>query len=420
MTVHGSTQWPLRACVTGLALLLAAVPVAAAIFTDIQGLPAQRAIERLAAKGIFRGTTGTTFNPNGTVTRGDFAVLLVRALGLDTQGLTLPAFKDSSDIPRDQQGAVAAMTRLGSASPQKVEVRKGPLVYTLTVDKTVYAPDERILITFKVENTGGQDIKFEYATSQFHDLIIRNAKGEEVAKWSLGRAFTPMNEPVPLAAKQKLEFQPTWWKQLDQSDDPVDAGRYEIIAIHTTKTNPTSLSLFFNKGVMAALPDNTFRPKQEITRLDLATVTARAMGLADAAPASLNVTDANDVPPSARGTVAAAIDKRLIATVGNREFRPAQKATRSEVAQALDVTMDALKRYNFSKGTLKDPVTGTPPQITIEDERKALRTFRVARNHAVYRNDRPVELRDLRPGDTVLFLNIGDVGDVAYIEATGR
>jgi hypothetical protein len=82
--------------------------------------------------------------------------------------------------------------------------------------------------------------------------------------------------------------------------------------------------------------------------------------------------------------------------------------------------MEAGKRYNFSKGVLKDPVAGTPPQITIEDERKALRTYRVARNVAVYRNDRPAELRDLRPGDTLLFLNVGDVGDVAYIEATGR
>jgi hypothetical protein len=150
----------------------------------------------------------------------------------------------------------------------------------------------------------------------------------------------------------------------------------------------------------------------------LATITAHGLGLADAG--SLNVADVNAIPQQERGTVGAALDKRLINAVGNREFRPAQGITRAELAQALDAVMDILKRYNFAKGTLKDPVSGTPPQLTIEDERKSLRTYRVARNYVVYRNDRPAELRDLRPGDTLAFLNVGDVGDVAYIEATGR
>lgn len=419
-TMHG---WRMALLLVA-ALLVMVGPVWGAIFTDITGLPAQRAIERLAAKGIFAlpGTRGAPdkFNPTGTVARADLAILLVRAIGLSTQGLTLPSFKDAGDIARDQAPAVAAMTTLGTVSPQKVELRKGPLVYTLSVDKPVYAPNEWILITFRVENTGDQDLKFEYATSQAYDFIIRGPKGEEVAKWSYAQSFVPISGPVTMAAKQKLDLGVTRWKQLDQQDDPVDPGRYEIVAIHTTKSNPTSLSLIFTKGVMAAYPDNTFRPKEEITRLDLATMAARAMGLPDAAPASLTVTDANAVPAAARGTVAAALAKNLISPVGNREFRPASKATRSELAQALDVLMDALNRYSFSKGTLKDPITGNPPQMTIETEQKALRTFRVSRTIAVYRNDRPADLKDLRPGDALRFLNVGDVGDVAYIEATGR
>lgn len=418
MIDHRAFRWGRRALPVVLAVLVGAVPVAAAIFTDIQGLPMQRAIERLAAKGIFRGTSGTTFNPNGTVTRAEFAVLLVRTLGLDAQGVTLPAFKDAPEIARDQVAAIAAVTSLGSVSPQKVELKKGVLVYTLSTDKPVYGPADLIKISFAVKNTSEQAVRFDHTNSQLYDFVIRAPDGREVAKWSLGRPFLPLEQPVSLAGGQAFTW-PTLWKQLDQSDDPVAPGRYEIIAIHTTKSNPTSLSLFFNKGVMAPYPDNTFRPKEEITRLELATVAARAIGVSDAPENSLTASDANAVPASARGTVAAAIEKRLISLVG-REFRPAQKAIRAEVAQALDGLMDAVKRYNFSKGTLKDPAAGNPPQITVEDDRKALRTYRVARNVAVYRNDRPAELRDLRPGDVLLFLNVGDVGDVAYIEATGR
>lgn len=402
-----------------LGVLLLVLPAWGAIFTDINGLPMQRAIERLAAKGILRGT-GDRFNPTGPVTRAELAVYLFRAFGLGSEGAKLPAYRDAVDIPADQRPAIAAMTSMGTVSPQKVELTKGAIKYTLAVDKTVYAPDESILIRFTMENTSAQEVKFEYTTSLFADIIIRRANGDEVARRSLGQAFTPMSQPVPLAPKQKIDLLNTRWRQLDQSDDPVGPGRYEIVAIHTTKANPTTLALFFNKGVMSGFPDGTFKPKQQATRLEVATITARGLGLAESPAAALTVTDAGAVPQEDRGTVATALEKRLIGVVGNREFRPAQGATRAELAQALDAVMETLKRYNFARGTLKDPVAGTPPQLTIEDERKSLRTFRVARNHVVYRNDRPAELRDLRPGDTVIFIALGEVGDVAYIEATGR
>jgi len=416
MTGHRLYRLRMRV-VPGVLLVVAlAIPAWAAIFTDINGLSMQRAIERLAAKGILRGA-GDRFNPTGTVTRGELALYLFRAFGLTGEGAKLATYKDAADIPAEQRTPIAALTGMGTVSPQKVALRKGAVLYTLTVDKAVYSPDQRIMITFTIENTSDQPIKFEYANTQFWDFIVRSPKGEEVAKWSLGRPFLPVTDPIPIAAKQKIVAQ-TLWRQLDQQDDSVEPGRYEIIALHTTKANPTSLSLFFNKGVMSGFSDGTFRSKQQATRLELATITAHGLGLADAG--SLNVADVNAIPQQERGTVGAALDKRLINAVGNREFRPAQGITRAELAQALDAVMDILKRYNFAKGTLKDPVSGTPPQLTIEDERKSLRTYRVARNYVVYRNDRPAELRDLRPGDTLAFLNVGDVGDVAYIEATGR
>ncbi|MGH2399561.1 MAG: S-layer homology domain-containing protein, partial [bacterium] len=63
MTVRRAVRWHTRVFAATVLLLMAGVPAWAAIFSDIQGLPMQRAIERLAAKGVFRGTSGTTFNP---------------------------------------------------------------------------------------------------------------------------------------------------------------------------------------------------------------------------------------------------------------------------------------------------------------------------------------------------------------------
>lgn len=55
------------------------------MFTDIQGLPqgTQDAINRLAAEGIVKGTSPTTFDPDGLVTRWQMALFLDRLRNTD-------------------------------------------------------------------------------------------------------------------------------------------------------------------------------------------------------------------------------------------------------------------------------------------------------------------------------------------------
>src|SRR3989475_6029909 len=268
-------------------------PAWGAIFTDIAGLPAQRAIERLAAKGMFKIGTDK-FMPAGTVPRGEFAVLLTRVLGASGQGVPLPAFKDAAEIPKEMQPAVAAITNLGSVSPVRAEVRKGTVVYTLTTDKPVYGPTDNLELRFTISNTGTTDVKFEFANSQFFDFIIRNGEGVDVAQWSLGRAFLPVNGLIALAAGESFVY-PTQWKQLDQNDEPVPPGRYELIAVQTTKQDPTTLSLALYRGALPAYPDNTFRPKADMSRLELAAVIVRAMGLGESPSRPPAVSDAAEI-----------------------------------------------------------------------------------------------------------------------------
>ncbi len=411
----------MRTLVVVFLLLALVAPAWADIFTDISGIPAQRAIERLAAKGIVRGTADGRFLPNAVVTRLELVLFLVRLLGVSGQGLKPPAFKDLDRIPDNARTAVAAASGLGTVSAKSVELKKGNIVYTLTTDKLAYGPEEEIILTFIVSNTGKEDVTFEYTNSQFNDFIVKAADGTEVARWSLGRAFLPVDKPVPLVAGKSLNFN-TRWKQLDQNDRPVGVGRYEIIGVHTTKTNPTALSLFFQKGLVVGYPDNTFRPDQPVTRAELAALSVRAGGLdAEAferAKATLPVSDNAEVLDWVRGSVAVALERKMVPPIGGA-FKPAQGATRGDAAVALDVLMGLLKKYDYLKGTFRGMQESRPPTITIEDEKKAARTFRVAIAHAVYRNDRSVSLTALRPGDTVLMLKESDVGDMVYIEATG-
>ncbi|MDR7519672.1 MAG: S-layer homology domain-containing protein [Armatimonadota bacterium] len=493
-----------RAAAAIALLAVAAAPAAAQIFTDMANHPARRAAERLAAKGVVTRLPDGRLAPDDPLTRLDVAVSLARVLGLPTGGIPYLDFRDTDQIPPGDRAAVAAASIMGTVSATRVEIRKGTVVYTLTTNKTVYAPDEPIQLNFSIANEGPgvpteilsadrgrprvrlserdgakvgyqgevyvetrtpqgtrrdrvariqikefrpdgaivdildqgsvewkpglkalylQDVWFEYSSTQFYDFVVRDADGNEMARWSLNRPFQPVAQPIPLAAGTAIQ-DATRWRQLDQNDRPVRPGRYELVAVHTTKENPTELSITFQRGIIAAFPDNTFRPRQPVTRADLAVFMVRAMGLETEARRRANdplqVADARDIPAEARGSVVVALEKKALLPLPDNTFRPARTATRGDAVLGLNVLMETLGRYDYTTATLREVRGGPPPVVVVEDANKQIRSHRVAVVSAIYRNDQVVLLLQLRPGDQLKMLKPTDAGEVMYIEATGR
>ncbi len=70
-----------------------------ASFTDIDQHWAEEAIELLGDKLIVNGYQDDSFKPQGTITRGEFATIIARSLGLDTSDTHIQQFSDvaSSD-----------------------------------------------------------------------------------------------------------------------------------------------------------------------------------------------------------------------------------------------------------------------------------------------------------------------------------
>ena len=56
-----------------------------ATFVDVQGHDNQQAVEALASRGIINGKEGDLFDPSATMTRAEFAAIVVRGLGLTPQ-----------------------------------------------------------------------------------------------------------------------------------------------------------------------------------------------------------------------------------------------------------------------------------------------------------------------------------------------
>ncbi|OMF50636.1 hypothetical protein BK138_26980 [Paenibacillus rhizosphaerae] len=81
-------------------------------FADISGHWAEASIKQAASTGIVTGYPDGTFKPGKTVTRAEFAVMLVNTLGIKKPGAEL-TFIDSASIGAWAQNAVAQVVQLG-------------------------------------------------------------------------------------------------------------------------------------------------------------------------------------------------------------------------------------------------------------------------------------------------------------------
>ena len=406
------------ACILASTLALIAVPAQAAVFSDIQGDGNQRGIEKLAITGVMTGFPDGTFKPGQPITR--LAAVAALAKGLDVKGSgSIPAYKDIAEIPEEVRPAIAALLNTGAVSQQKAEMKQGEIVYALSTDKAVYGVEDPVDLTFTVTNTGKEDAKFAFATTQQYDFIVKRGDAQ-IAKWSLGQTFVQGGLDLILAAGKSFTFN-TRWLQKDQDNHFVGPGPYEIIGLFTPKERPATVALQFQKGLLSTYTDNTFRPGAQVSRAEFAALLVRALGRQGEATqkssAPLSIKDAADVPATLHGYVAVAIDQKILVPGADGTFRPNAPTSRGEAAGALANVMHALNKFNYVKGKFRSM---TKDDISLEVDAQAVQSYALTPQVAIYRNDKAVGPGDLKPNDQVLMLLTGPRGRAGYIEATGQ
>lgn len=132
-------------------------------------------------------------------------------------------------------------------------------------------------------------------------------------------------------------------------------------------------------GIVKGMSDTTYGPDNSVTREQLVTMLVRLMGWeSEAIGKSLPSTfaKASSVAPWARGYVAVAIEKGIISGDDLTNFRPADAATRSEIAvfavRALGLESEAKSRTNltislsFTDGYLIEPEAKPYIEIAVE------------------------------------------------------
>lgn len=88
-------------------------------------------------------------------------------------------------------------------------------------------------------------------------------------------------------------------------------------------------------GVVNGFDDGSFRPDQNITRMEMAAMIARSIKLEGDSAASTGFADDSSIPGWARGPIGAMKETGIISGRGNNKFEPAVNATRAETVVML-------------------------------------------------------------------------------------
>ena len=139
---------------------------------------------------------------------------------------------------------VLSLGAIGFAEDEKKEVAKppaGPIQVTVKCDKKEYmhgepgvvyimAPTGRLKATLTAKNTSDKEQTLEFG-GQKYDFVIRDAKGNEVMRWSNGKAFIMILESVSLAAGKELSYSEQI--PLGGVGKPLPEGSYTLEAVLT-------------------------------------------------------------------------------------------------------------------------------------------------------------------------------------------
>jgi hypothetical protein len=104
-------------------------------------------------------------------------------------------------------------------------------------------------------------------------------------------------------------------------------------------------------GVMKGYEDHTFRPNEEVTRTQFASMIVRALGL-QSMGSTLKFEDQSAIPSWAAGDVAAAVDTGILRGYevnGKMFFEPSEKITRAEMSVMLANALKAKTHKQTNK-----------------------------------------------------------------------
>lgn len=102
-----------------------------------------------------------------------------------------------------------------------------PLQVTFSADKSAYSRFSKAALSLTVTNVAAYPVTIDFQNGQHYEFTAKNASGQVVWTWSLGKTFTPDAESVVLAPGESLVFGEAWSFSSDNGLPLMD-GNYTV------------------------------------------------------------------------------------------------------------------------------------------------------------------------------------------------
>ncbi|KOR90326.1 polysaccharide lyase family 8 super-sandwich domain-containing protein [Paenibacillus solani] len=242
-------------------------------------------------------------------------------------------------------------------------VKDGVITFLHTMTGNIAGEEGDIEIsdfTFKVKKTGATEVRLDAMTAVDHKLSAQDiAVGKSVqigetedqkavvfsdvqGHWSQAKIEAAVQKGLikgyadgtfaPDKPITRAEFTALLSRGLDLREETELAF---TDASHLPQWAASDIAKGIRQGFITGYADNTFRPNQAITRMELATMAAKALDLTNGSQTGLTFADADEIPVWARGWIFSAVNEGLLQGRGVNHFAPTEHATRAEAVTVL-------------------------------------------------------------------------------------
>jgi hypothetical protein len=196
-------------------------------FSDIENSYAKDAIIQLQTQGILNGIDGSHFNPKGDLTRAQYVVIMVKALGL-TVDASITKSSSFSDVPAWAAPYVEAAFNAGiisgvgggKFSPNANVTREMAVVILVRALQTKGTVDENAVLDFTDANSISDWAKKYVAIAQKNHLIQGNPDGTFNPKGKTNREMAAVMGVNLLTAIDTIVTPPTPTPSPSPSPEP--------------------------------------------------------------------------------------------------------------------------------------------------------------------------------------------------------
>jgi hypothetical protein len=133
-------------------------------------------------------------------------------------------------------GTVTPYASAGRISARKAVAKKPPI--TLTSALGVAVDGESVTFDLTVTNPGQRKVELTFPSGQTYDVVVFDAAGGEVWRWSTGQMFTQSLRNKSLDAHETMQYSATW-------KHPAIHGSLVAVATLTSTNYPSTARASF-------------------------------------------------------------------------------------------------------------------------------------------------------------------------------